>query len=192
MQSLRRNSQWRAVHQLTAVTLVALALSTAAAAQSPTAASQTIRQRRTLISLNPLGLPFEYVAGELEQKVTGIATIGLAASYLGAGDASYTSLEAKLRLYPNEEAFKGFSIGIAAGLSRLSESYFGSSATGVDNSATRPTIAVITDYNWLLGKSKRVLVGAGVGAKRIFGSDSDFSDINFAYPTGRFQIGMIF
>ena len=180
------------MHQLTAGTLVALALSSAAAAQSPAASSSTLRQGRTVLSLNPLGLPFKYVAGELEQKVSGITTVGLAASYLGEGDASYTSLEAKLRLYPNEEAFKGFSIGVAAGLSRLSDLFSGSSATGGENSATRPTIAVIADYNWLLGKSKRVLVGAGVGAKRIFGSESNFSNINFAYPTGRFQIGMIF
>ena len=81
---------------------------------------------------------------------------------------------------------------MAAGLSRLSDLFSGSGATGGENSATRPTIAVIADYNWLLGKSKRVLVGAGVGAKRIFGSESNFSNINFAYPTGRFQIGMIF
>jgi hypothetical protein len=141
----------------------------------------------TLVSLNPLGLPFKYVSGEVERKLSGIATIGGSVSFLDIDDGSYSSFEGKFRLYPNEEAFRGFSIGLAAGLTRVSEDI-----TGGDRSETAPTIAVLADYNWLLGRSQRVLVGTGVGAKRIFGDDEDFNDINFAYPTVRFQIGLIF
>lgn len=140
-----------------------------------------------LVSVNPLGLPFKYVSGEIERKLTGLATFGGSVSFLDVDDGSYSSFEAKFRLYPNEEAFRGFSIGLGAGITRVSEDF-----TGGDRSETAPTISVIADYNWLLGRSKRVLVGTGVGAKRIFGDDEDFNDISFAYPTLRFQVGVIF
>lgn len=141
----------------------------------------------TLFTINPLGLPFKYFSTELERKITPLATLGGALSYLDVDDVSYFTLEAKLRIYPNEEAFRGFSIGVGAGLTRLAED-----AGDTSEELTAPTISVIADYNWLLGKSKRVVVGTGIGAKRIFGDDDNFSDANFAYPTARFQIGLTF
>lgn len=180
MISLRRTLQ-RAVVPFVLLAAAAAFSATALQAQAPV-------EGRTVVSLNPLGLPFKYVSGEIEQKLSDIATLGGSASYLDAGDGSYASFEAKFRLYPAEEAFKGFSIGIAAGVSHLTESFSNRS----DRSESAPTIAVIADYNWLLGKTQRVLVGTGVGAKRIFGDDAGFSDVNFAYPTVRFQIGVLF
>lgn len=143
---------------------------------------------RTLVSVNPLGLPFEYVSAEIENKVTNLATLGTSLSWIDLDNTSYFSVEAKLRFYPNEEAFKGFSLGIAGGVSHFSEQF----TDREDNSATRPSIAVLADYNWMLGKSKRVVVGTGVGAKRIFGKDDGFDDISLAYPTARFQVGVTF
>lgn len=155
--------------------------------------SAQTRPARTLVSLNPLGLPFKYVSGEVEQKTNTFATIGLSASYLSISDGSYASLEGKLRLYPNEEAFKGFSIGLGAGITRVGEDvYDDASGTDRNRSSTSPTISVIADYNWMLGKTQRVVVGTGVGAKRLFGDSDGFNDINFAYPTVRFQVGVIF
>lgn len=172
----------------TGVALLALTLLPAALQAQEAAA-----ERKTMWSINPLGLPFEYVSTELERKVSGMATLGASLSYLGVDDDSYLSVEGKLRLYPNEEAFRGFSIGLAAGFSRLNETYgSGYNPAVEDQSTTRPTIAVLADYNWLLGKSKRILVGTGVGAKRIFGDDDFFDDISLAYPTVRFQIGVLF
>ena len=150
------------------------------------------RAPRTLFTINPLGLPFKLVSAELEQKVNTFATIGASASYVGIDNASYTSLEGKLRLYPNEEAFKGFSIGLAAGISRLGQDNSDGNGGTVHDSKTVPSIAVLADYNWMLGKTQRVLVGTGIGAKRLFGSDRNFGDINFAYPTVRFQVGVVF
>lgn len=145
-----------------------------------------------MVSINPLGLPFKFVSGELEQKINTFATIGGSVSYLDIGDGSYTSFEGKFRLYPNEEAFRGFSIGLAAGISRLSERVGDGNGGRTDQSTAKPSIAVLADYNWLLGKTQRVMVGTGVGAKRIFGDDEGFNDINFAYPTLRFQVGVTF
>lgn len=176
----------RLVHLLrtpVAIIVAALAFTMPVSAQAPVA----VPEWRNVFSINPLGLPFEFFSAEAERKATGIATLGASASYFGLGDAAYLSLDAKLRLYPNAEAPEGFSIGLGAGISRVSED-FGTS----DRSSTHPTISVITDYNWLLGKSKRVLVGIGLGAKRVFGDSDGFDDINFAYPTVRFQVGILF
>ncbi|MCC6931369.1 MAG: hypothetical protein IT359_20445 [Gemmatimonadaceae bacterium] len=165
-----------------------LSLAALAGAAAP-ALAQAPRANRTLLSINPLGLPFKLVAVEAEQKVSNIVTLGGAFSYISAfDDASYTSFDAKLRIYPNEEAFKGFAIGVSAGIARVGEDF----TDGTDHSDTAPAVGVIADYNWILGKSKRVLVGTGVGAKRIFANDDDYQNANFAYPTFRFQVGMIF
>lgn len=171
----------------------AAVLATLAGALAPARGEAQARPSRgnTLVSINPLGLPFEYVAAEIERKASNLATLGGSLSYLGLDDESYFSLEGKLRLYPNEEAFRGFSIGLGAGLSRVREDYF-DGASNRDRSTMRPTIAVIADYNWLLGRNQSVLVGMGVGAKRILGDDDDFGNINFMYPTARFQVGVIF
>lgn len=153
------------------------------------AAAQAPRANRTLISINPLGLPFKWISAEVEQKASQMITVGASVSYVDLfDDASYTSFDAKFRVYPNEEAFRGFALGISGGIVRVAEDY----SDRDDRSETAPSIGVTADYNWILGKSKRVLVGTGVGAKRIFGDDDDFSDVNFAYPTFRFQVGMIF
>lgn len=140
-----------------------------------------------MVSINPLGLPFQYVSAESESRVTKMVTLGSSLSWLSVDDGDYLSFEAKLRIYPNEEGPKGFSIGVGAGATHLKVHDFDG-----DHSTTRPTVSVITDYNWLLGKTKRFLVGTGVGAKRIFGDDTNFGSINFAYPTARFQIGLLF
>lgn len=164
-----------------AVTLATVLAAIPAAAQAPV--------RRNLLSINPLGIPFEYFSGEYERNVSGLTTFGLQASYLNIDDGSYSTVEAKVRFYPNEEAPTGFSLGLATGITRVSEDrYNGTSSENV--SETRPTIAVIVDYNWVLGKAKRVIVGGGVGAKRLIGSSGDFLDIETAYPTARFQIGV--
>ncbi len=150
------------------------------------------RPLRTLISINPLGLPFKLVSAELEEKINSFATIGGSVSYVDFDNASYTSFEGKVRLYPNEQAFQGFSIGLAAGVSRLGQENSDGNGGTVDESKTVPSIAVLADYNWLLGKTKRVVVGTGIGAKRLFGSDTNFGDVNFTYPTVRFQVGVVF
>ncbi|MEO6446829.1 MAG: hypothetical protein ABIZ91_14325 [Gemmatimonadaceae bacterium] len=172
---------------LSSVLRLSVAIALLIVGWSAPAAAQYRGPMRTAVTINPLGLPFKYVSAELEQKATNIVTFGAAVSYLGIDNGSYASVEGKLRLYPNEKAFEGFSIGIGGGFSHVREDI-----TGGEESATLPSIAVLTDYNWLMGKTKRVLVGAGVGAKRLFGSSDKFGDINLQYPTARFQVGLIF
>lgn len=169
----------------------ACATAALALAATPSAAQDPAPARRTVITLNPLGIPFEYFSGEFERIVTGLTTVGITGSYLGISDESYATLEGKLRFYPNEEAPKGFSVGLSGGITRLE----GDEWNGTENvrtSETRPTIGVIIDYNWILGRTRRFLVGTGVGAKRILGASGDIIDVNTGYPTARFQIGFLF
>lgn len=172
---------------LSAAALVCM-LGTSSGAQAQAA----VPGRQSVVTINPLGIPFEYISAEIERRASDLVTLGLSGSFFGPGDVNYTTLEGKVRLYPNEEPLKGFSIGMAAGVTRLKENFFDSGSGNSSNTSTFPTLAVIIDYNWLLGKTKRVLVGTGVGAKRLFGSDDGFSDANFAYPTARFQVGVLF
>lgn len=170
------------------VLAVSLALGTVSGTHTASAQSPTALGYRNVISINPLGIPFEYIAIEYERMVSPMTSLGFTGSYFGAEwlDGSYSTGEAKLRFYPNEEGPKGFSIGLAAGITRIAEDVF----DGGDRVETRPTAAVLIDYNWILGKSKRVVVGTGLGAKRIFGVGEDFNDLSVAYPTARFQVGI--
>ncbi len=155
--------------------------------QDSTAAArgQGASDHRNVFSINPLAIPFEYISAEYERVTSRFATVGLAASYLGGlDDWSYSTVEGKVRFYFNEEAPKGFSLGLAAGVTRVA----GNDSRRDESSFTRPTVSVIADYNWLLGKGDRFLVGGGVGTKRILGDDNvDFGEV---YPTFRFQIGV--
>jgi hypothetical protein len=166
-----------------------LTLVVAGAVTAAPLAAQAPRANNTALSINPLGLPFEWFSAELERKTGRMVTVGASFSYFGLiDDVSYLSFDGKVRLYPNEEALRGFSIGISLGLVRVAEDY----SSEPDRSEAAPSVGVVADYNWLLGRTKRFLVGTGVGAKRILGDGDDFNDASFTYPTLRFQVGAIF
>jgi hypothetical protein len=154
------------------------------------ALAQGLADRRQALSFNPLGIPFGYFAGEYEARATDAFTIGGSLSYYDISDDQYFSAEVKARLYPAERALQGLSVGLAGGITRLDGTCSGASVT--DCSETGPSISVIVDYNWLLGRTNRFFLGTGVGAKRIFGIGNDYDDLNEAYPTVRFQMGVAF
>lgn len=167
--------------------LLSIALCTASPLAAQSSAPQPFRQALTI---NPIGLPFELISAEYERALNPAATFGIGASYFGAFDeGDYISGEAKLRYYPNERAIRGFSIGGTIGFARVSADAdeFTEEAT-----TTGFTTGVILDYNWLLGRQRRFVVGTGIGAKRIFADDDDFDDLEFAYPTLRLQVGYAF
>lgn len=182
----------RIIHLVARSALAALLIVAPAPVLVAQATSEpTVRVGRNVLSINPLGIPFEYVAAEYEGAVAGPYTLGANFSYFSPGDESYTSFEVKGRLYPNERGPNGFAVGLGLGVSRVSDvrSCFDCGSI----SATRPTVHVFADYNWLLGRSERFFVGTGVGAKRVFGiNGDDYSDILEVYPTVRFQIGARF
>lgn len=190
-----------------------LALALLAAAAGPLAAQAAPEGRRQSVSVNPLGIPFGWLTGEFERALGGGASVGLSGSYVDIGDEDDTlaSLDAKVRYYPSEQGLRGFSLGLTAGYTRYVDQYetfapgtvFGPNAPAPTPTTIRrvtdgPTVGVTADYNWLLGTRRRMLVGIGVGAKRIFtdhDDDQQFEDNVLdlpAYPTVRFVVGLTF
>ena len=105
----------------------------------------------------------------------------------GALDAKYLSGEGKVRYYPAEVPFRGFSIGLTAGGARAS-------FLALDDERLKASgvkVGVEVDYNWLLGRSDRLALALGVGGKRVwYGANGD--RLVGAYPTTRIAIGWAF
>jgi hypothetical protein len=143
------------------------------------------------IGLNPLIVPFDLGAGEFEVGVMQGTTIGGSVSYLDFDEDRFTSADLKVRYYPGEVVLRGFSVGFTAGYLRYSVAR----ADSVDRAVLDgPTIGIETDYNWLLGGTRRFLVGTGLGAKRVLTSreERDRVQLNRTYVTARFIVGLAF
>jgi hypothetical protein len=165
-------------------------------------------QYRAVVGLNPLGIPFEIGSIEVEGVVLPGVSLGAAASYSalgddddggqGEGDARYTSGDVKVRYYPSEVALRGFSVGLALGVTRYSKVVNvgtpGSPSVLQRESVTGPTISVLADYNFLLGARQRFVVGTGIGAKRLLApeEDRDRAGAPQAYAFLRFVLGIAF
>ena len=147
--------------------------------------------RRNAFSINPLGIPFEIVSIEFESALHDAFTLAGNFSYFSPDDFTRSSLEVKGRLYPNERAPHGFSVGVGLGGVNTRENVTVNEVEELrDNTAA--ALGVYVDYNWLLGRSNRFLVGAGFGAKRILADRDDFDDAPRVYGTARFLIGVAF
>lgn len=148
--------------------------------------------RSRVFAINPLGIPFEIVSVEFEAALQGAFTLAGNFSYFSPDDDfTRSSFEVKGRLYPNEEAPRAFSVGLGLGGVNTRERL--DLATGRTlRDKTHPSIGVYVDYNWLLGRSDRFFVGAGLGAKRILGDEDEFDEAPFVYGTARFLIGVAF
>jgi hypothetical protein len=186
-------------HPIIRFALVALALATptqsALSQQSnPAGATQEATSPRTRVfAINPLGIPFEVVSVEFEAGLHGAFTLAGNFSYFSPDDFTRSSFEMKGRLYPNEEAPRGFSVGLGLGGVNTRE-HIDDFTTGTRTlrDKTHPSIAVYVDYNWLLGRSDRFFVGTGLGAKRILGDSDEYDEAPFVYGTARFLIGVAF
>ncbi len=160
---------------------------------------------RAIVGINPLGIPFDIGAFEVEGVILPGISLGAAASYSalsdddgnGEGDPRFASGDVKLRYYPGEVALRGFSVGLGLGVTSYSENRnMGTPATPLfeRQTVTAPTISVLADYNFLLGARQRFVVGTGIGAKRFLASeeDRDRADAPRAYAFVRFVLGIAF
>jgi len=170
-------------HDLAILTLFASAA--AAGAQEPGTRIPYV----TSVAINPLAIPFDIVSGEIETGIAQGVTIGALASYTRLDDDRYTTFDAKFRYYPGEVVLRGFSLGASVGYT-----HFVTTSTPQRQELDFPTLGIILDYNWLIGRHERFLVGAGVGAKRVLASsdDRDRVALDHAYVTARFVIGFTF
>lgn len=195
------------------IRLVAPIVVLAALAPQASAQYSSIPAYRTLVGLNPLGIPFDIASIEFETLVDRGFTFGASGSYVAVddddrGDAGerFTSLDLKARYYPGEVVLRGFAVGLSLGITRYSERVFdtdvcipnpsacANGAPSSRESLVTPTLGILVDYNWMLGAERRFVVGTGLGAKRLLKRDSDIPALDppRAYPFARFSIGIAF
>jgi hypothetical protein len=175
---------------LLVASLGALAVSPAARAAS----AQTPRDRvriptQTYIGFNPLGLPANIFTVEIENAVASGITVGGVGSYIDVDHSRYTTGEFKVRYYPSDVVLRGFAVGATAGVTR-----FRHTVNDTAQTLTAPTVGILLDYDWLLGRSERFLVGTGIGAKRILASrnERERADVDYATLTARLILGFAF
>lgn len=192
-----------------AAALLAAPITTAAAQRTDSAS--TPRYEQTL-SVNPIALPFGLFSTEYERVVSSGLTIGIGGSYLvhdavdedefAAEDGRDAWGEVKALYYPGEVPLRGFAVGLTVGYHsardvRSEPSFDDASGRYVDGNVRETTegaatFGVLLDYNWLIGRRKRFLVGTGIGARRVLKDVDSSSPLAQVYPDGRLQIGLAF
>lgn len=157
-------------------------------AQSSTSAEPSYGQ---IVSVSPLFALLGFYTGDIERRVTRAATLGAGGSAFTLGPLGYKSVDLKARYYPAGHALVGASVGVSAGLIRLSADQGGIFSSTSAGSG----IVVGTEgtYTRLTGPNRQVAISIGGGLKRImrFGG-YDVSAIHFTYPTARASIGLAF
>jgi hypothetical protein len=159
-------------------------------------------------AVNLLALPFGVVAAEYERAVGhglavavgGRAGFGNTTTDDRTSDARLASAQVKLKYYPREEGLRGFAVGVTAGVAygsradrSASDAAAGASVSGAGarRSVTAPTLGAALDYNFLVGRQRRLLVGVGVGARHALGVRRG-DPLAAATPTSRLQLGFGF
>jgi hypothetical protein len=145
---------------------------------------------RTYVAFNPSIVVFDFGSLEVESGVAPGVTIGGVGSYTVVDGNRYTSGDFNLRYYPGEVVLRGLSFGLSGGLLR----YSARDSSGTRVAINAATVGILGDYNWLIGPSRRFIVGTGVGAKRVLaGADERRKvDLARAYLTARFVVGYAF
>lgn len=194
-------------------TLVACAAAAAVALPPAALAAQEsspLPAQRNALATNFIGIPFGLFSLEYERATSfpGLA-FGIGGSYFsgdlddedGAGgdDDRESWAEAKVMYYPGERAFRGFAVGITGGVHSArgygcerSDAFGGCSVPSLRTQSS-PTLGVLVNYDWLLGRQDRFRVGVGIGAKRVLKNVTEYRDpLSQVYPDGRFVIGFTF
>lgn len=151
-----------------------------------------------IISVNPFLPLFGYFQAEYEQRVAPQASIAVSGSHTRL-EHLYTSVDVKLRLYPQERALEKFGISAGVGYGRVQRQELIScdplaptSCNDLNAAVSAPTFAVEAQYQWLLGARRYTAVAIGGGAKRFYLSDERAIGISRVTPTLRLTIGYAF
>jgi hypothetical protein len=158
-------------------------------AQVPATRGRVPIPTQTYIGFNPLGVPANVFTLELENAVTSGITVGAVGSYIDFDKSRFATADFKVRYYPGEVVLRGFAVGVSVGATRYSHP-----VNDVRQSLSAPTAGLLLDYNWLLGRSERFLVGTGIGAKRVLASESERqrANVDYATATTRLIFGFAF
>lgn len=177
-------------------TLAALALSVPAVAGAQAPAPSPLLPQHS-IATNPLAIPFGVFSFEYEVALPAPGfTLGVGGTHFSDDGDRDSWAELKGLYYPGEMPFRGFSVGLTAGVHSARRNTSGCDFLGQCGSARRtqtaPTLGVLASYDWLLGRAERFRVGVGVGAKRILTDVKGNDPLEQVWPDGRFVIGLVF
>lgn len=174
---------------LAAAALVAavLAPATAATAQSGAAPDTA---RTTLVLVNPFSFLVPGASAEVEHAISRSASVALSGSYYPRSNLGYSTVTAKLRLYPQEHAPSGFAVGVGVGMAGQ-EGYYCPASCG-STTEVKPTIGVALDYTWLFGATRHFGLSLGAGLQRVLGVSTTYSGASTFLPMGRLGVGYAF
>ena len=151
-----------------------------------------------VISVNPFLPLFGYFQGEYEHRLTKNASVGISGAHTKLDDV-YTSVDVKLRLYPQERVLEklGISAGLGYGRVQSEDANFCDTSLSIPcvadkPSASAPTFAVEAQYQWLLGGGRSTAVAIGGGVKRYFIAEERSANLERVVPTLRLTIGYAF
>jgi hypothetical protein len=162
----------------------ALALTSFAAGaqvRSPLAIDQQ-HPRAAIAVVNPIGILAGALNVDVEARLSGGFSGAVAVTHWPGED--YTSFDATGRYYPAELTPAGFSVGLSLGHVNMDR--------GTADETRGPTIGFIVGYNWILGRTDRLAIALGAGAKRVFAKDVPNANPQEVIPTGRFGLGIAF
>ena len=164
--------------------------------------------QRNSMATNFIGIPFGFFSLEYERAAAlpGL-TIGVGGSHFAGdleddedfgGEGRNSWAEVKALYYPGERPFRGFSIGLTAGVHAArgftcdgTDPFGGCSQPAVVRTQSSPTLGVLANYDWLIGRRERFRVGTGIGAKRVLRNVRGDRDVlDQVYPDGRFVVGL--
>jgi sulfite reductase beta subunit-like hemoprotein len=157
---------------------------------------------RHVLSINPF-LPLAgYFQGEFETKLKENVSVAVSGAHARLDDY-YTSLDVKLRLYPQERGLEGFGIAAGGGFGRIREDSYTDAVACIAlagvvcpeasrRSVSGATFSVEAHYQFLLGRSRKTSVAFGGGAKRYFIEERTNESFQRLVPTLRLTVGYAF
>jgi hypothetical protein len=155
-------------------TLAAAAALLCAAPGHAQSDTTTTPQRPFLITVNPLGVLVDYYNIEFERALSDVTSISLAAEHSATGDTDISAVDVRFRYYPQARVFSGLALGASLGYGSFddTEEYSYDTPNGPVREVTGedlagPTLGLEVNYNWLVGRDRRLFVGLGIGARRL-------------------------
>ena len=178
-----------------------------AGAAEPSAPPPPARRYRHTVATNPLAIALGSVSAEYERVMGRGISAAVGGSHLAgisldddeygsARDSRESWAQAKLLYYPDEDAPRGLSVGFTFGYHSAHERnnypILGASSGQGPRTDAGATAGFVADYNRLVGPTRRILVGVGLGARRVLKDVDEESPLAPGYWDGRLVVGLAF